>query len=84
MFKYEINIFIYDFFLLLFRYLKEKIKDLTQEKNHAVTNVAKYKVSFSFLTEYFEYFLSSGSFTDSSISIQSLRKSAILRSCTYS
>ena len=35
--------------LLLFRYLKEKMNELIQEKNHAVTNATKYKVSLTFL-----------------------------------
>ena len=37
------------FLFLLYRYLKEKINELMQEKNHAVSNATKYKVSsFSF------------------------------------
>jgi hypothetical protein len=43
--KIKINISIS---LLLFRYLKEKMNELIQEKNHAVTNATKYKVSLTF------------------------------------
>ena len=45
-------------FCFLFRYLKEKMNELIQEKNHALANATKYKVYETFSSELNKKFLS--------------------------
>jgi hypothetical protein len=53
-----------------FRYFKEKINELRQEKNQALANAAKYKVrSINFFADLFNQFYFSGTITNSSFSI---------------